>query len=175
MNRIFTAVLGVLAGAAANAEVIQVSPHGFTVQYREEVQATPVQTWAAIAQLPRWWNDGHTWSGKAANLSLDLTAGGCWCERWGEGQSVMHGQVLQVQPGRVLRVAAKLGPLLEMPMDGVFTLVTSAQDGKTMLRLSYRVGGPPDAALDKLAPAVDRVLGEQFKRLKLLAETGKPD
>jgi len=27
--------------------------------------------WKAIVQLPRWWNDVHTYSGKASNLSLD--------------------------------------------------------------------------------------------------------
>jgi hypothetical protein len=41
--------------------------------------------------------------------------------------------------------------------------------------LTYRVSGPSDAGLDKLAPVVDRVIGEQYKRLKSLAETGKPE
>ena len=129
-------------------------------------------------QLPRWWSDAHTWSGKAANLSLDAQAGGCWCERWddrGSAASVQHAQVLMVLPGRALRLRGNLGPLQALPVDGVLDIVTSAQDGKTMLRLSYRVGGPADAGLEQMASAVDRVLGEQFKRLKALVETGRVD
>lgn len=177
MNRVLSSIAAGLAllTSGAMAETSQVSASGFTASYREEIQATPEAAWRAITQLPRWWLDAHTWSGKAANLSLDLQAGGCWCERWGDGASAMHGQVLMVQPGRVLRLAARLGPLMELPVEGVLTLVTSAQDGKTFLRVTYRVGGPPDAALDKLAPAVDQVLGLQYRRLKKMAETGSPE
>ena len=38
-------------------------------------------------------------------------------------------------------------------------------EGKTLVRLTYRVAGAPDAGLDKLAPAVDQVLADQFQRL----------
>ena len=159
----------------ALAETSQVSPTGFISTFREEVRATPDEVWKTIVQLPRWWNDQHTWSGKAANMSLDLQAGGCWCERWGDGQSVMHGQVVMVQPGRVIRLFANLGPLQDLATRGVLNIVTSAQDGKTFLRMSYRVSGDADAGLDKLAPVVDKVMGEQYRRLKAMAETGKPD
>jgi hypothetical protein len=108
-------------------------------------------------------------------MSLDLAAGACWCERWGEGCSMQHGQVLMVQPGRVIRLRADLGPLQDLAVNGVLTIVTSAQDGKTFLRLTYRVAGSADAGLEKLAPAVDQVLAEQYRRLKTMAETGKPD
>ncbi len=104
-------------------------------------------------QLPRWWSGAHTYSGDAANLSLDAQAGGCWCERWGDGNSVQHGQVVLVQPGRTLRVVANLGPLQELPVNGVLTFTIAMQETKTILRLTYRVSGAPDAGLDKLAPA----------------------
>jgi hypothetical protein len=108
-------------------------------------------------------------------MSLDLQAGGCWCERWGDGQSVQHGSVILVQPGRVIRLAAALGPLQELATSGVLTIVTTAQDGKTFLRMTYRVAGNADAGLEKLAPVVDQVIGTQYRRLKALAETGKAD
>jgi uncharacterized protein YndB with AHSA1/START domain len=121
--------------------------------------------WQAISQLPQWWNDQHTWSGKASNMVLELHAGGCWCERWGEGRSVLHGQVVWVQPGLAVRLSAALGPLQELGVAGVLTLVTSQQEGKTFLRMTYRVSGAPEAGLEKLAPAVDHVLADQFQRL----------
>ena len=161
--------------APVSAETSGVSATGFTSSFREELSVSPDAAWQAIVQLPRWWSDAHTWSGRAANMSLDLQAGGCWCERWGEGHSSQHGQVVLVQPGRVLRLQASLGPLQELPVAGVLTIVTSVQDGKTALRMSYRVGGPADAGLDKLAPLVDQVIGAQFKRLKTLAETGRAE
>ena len=161
-------------GAPAAAETSNVSPTGFVSTFREEVKATTEDAWKATLQLPRWWSDAHTYSGKASNLSLDATAGGCWCERWGEGNSVQHGQVMLVQPGRVIRMNASLGPLQELAVNGVLTIVTSAQDGKTFLRMTYRVTGNADAGLDKLAPVVDQVIGAQYRRLKLLAETGTP-
>ena len=170
------AMISMFAAAAlpAAAETSAVWRTGFTTSFRAQVNATPAAVYQAMTRLPRWWNSQHTWSGQASNMSLDLAAGGCWCERWGAGQSVMHGQVALVQPGRVISLLAQLGPLLELPVSGVLTIVTSAQDGKTFFRITYRVSGPPDAGLEALAPAVDRVIGEQFGRLKAYAETGRP-
>ena len=179
MNRLASRLALLLAAivsvSAAQGETSQVSANGFTSSFREEVKAGPDAAWQAIAELPRWWSDPHTWSGTASNMTLELRAGGCWCESWGGGQSVQHGQVLLVQPGRVIRLAAALGPLQELPAQGVLTIVTGAQEGKTVLRMTYRVGGPSDIGLDKLAPAVDQVMGQQFRRLKSLIETGKPE
>ena len=159
----------------ALADTSAVSATGFISSFREEVKGTPDEVWKAITHLPRWWSSEHTWSGQAANMSVDLAAGGCWCERWGEGRSVQHGRVLMVEPGRVLRFDASLGPLQELAARGVLTIVTSAQEGKTFLRMTYRVVGPADAGMDKLAPVVDQVMAAQYRRLKLLAETGKPE
>jgi uncharacterized protein YndB with AHSA1/START domain len=164
-----------LFGAPVAAETSNVSPTGFTATFREEVKAAPEDVWKAVLQLPRWWSDAHTYSGKASNLSLDAVAGGCWCERWGEGNAAQHGQVVLVQAGRVIRMNASLGPLQELAVKGVLTIVTSAQDGKTFLRITYRVAGNADAGLEKLAPVVDQVIGVQYRRLKALAQTGTPE
>jgi uncharacterized protein YndB with AHSA1/START domain len=177
MKRAFGIVLRLLAALStpALAETSNVSPTGFVASFREEVKAAPDDVWKAIVALPRWWNNEHTWSGQASNMSLDPQAGGCWCERWGGGQSVQHGRVVLVQRGRVIRLDASLGPLQELAVNGVLTIATSAQDGKTFLRVTYRVAGNADTGLEKLAPAVDQVLAIQYRRLTLLAETGKPE
>ena len=174
LQRLAPAAL-LLASAWAHGEAINVSATGFTSQHREEVKASSDDVWKALVQLPRWWNSSHTYSGQASNLSLDAQAGGCWCERWGDGQSVQHGTVVLAMPGRVLRVLGNLGPLQDLPVQGVLTFAITTQDGKTTLRMTYRVAGPADAGLEKLAPVVDRVIGEQYKRLKTMAETGKPE
>ena len=169
-----TLALG-MAATAAHAETSNVSGSGFTVTHSFVVAAEPEQVWQAFTQLPRWWNSAHSWSGQSSNMSLDVAAGGCWCERWGTGQSAMHGRVLLALPGSVLRLQAWLGPLQEMPVSGVLTFGTAKRDGQTRLRVTYRVAGAADAGLDKLAAPVDEVIGEQVKRLKAFVETGKPE
>jgi hypothetical protein len=166
--------------APAQADTTAVSGSGFTSSFRAEIKAAPGAAWAAVVQLPRWWNSAHTYSGNAANLSLDAQAGGCMCERWrdaaGASHSVQHAQVVLAQEGRVLRLNGGFGPLQDLAVVGVLTIVTSAGAGadadKHFLRMTYRVAGGADAGLDKLAPAVDGVISEQFKRLKSLIETG---
>jgi uncharacterized protein YndB with AHSA1/START domain len=172
---LFAAAATALAGGAAQAEASNVSASGFFIQHRSQVQATPAQVWQALAQVGRWWNSQHSWSGQAANMSIDLNAGGCFCERWAGGHSVMHGQVVFVQSGSVLRLNANLGPLQELGTSGVLTFVIGVTEGKTQLRVSYRVWGVPDLALDKLAAPVDGMIGEQVSRLVKFIETGKAD
>lgn len=170
----------VLATPAARADTTAVSGSGFTSSFRAQIKTAPAQAWATIVQLPRWWNPSHTYSGNAGNLSLDAQAGGCMCERWrdaaGAAHSVQHAQVVLAQEGRVLRLNGALGPLQDMAVVGVLTIVsamgTGAEAGQHFLRMTYRVAGGAEAGLDKLAPAVDAVIGEQFKRLKSMIETG---
>jgi uncharacterized protein YndB with AHSA1/START domain len=169
-----------LITSPAHADTSAVSSSGFTSSFRSEIKSPPAQAWASIVQLPRWWNSAHTYSGNASNLSLDAQAGGCMCERWrdaaGVSHSVQHAQVVMAQEGRVLRLNGGFGPLQDMAVVGVLTIVVSpgqgAEAGQNFLRMTYRVGGGAEAGLDKLAPVVDGVIGEQFKRLKSLIETG---
>lgn len=167
-------LLAIAPATSVRADVVRSAPTGFEVSTRHEVAATTAQVYEALTQLPRWWSSPHTFSGSAANMSLDLQAGGCWCERWGSA-SVMHGQVLAVLPGTMVRLNAWLGPLQDRAVAGVFTMVTSAQDGVVRLRLTYRVSGAEAAELDQLAPSVDQVLTVQTQRLLKFIATGKPE
>jgi len=44
----------------------------------------------------------------------------------------------------------------------------------TVLTMTYVVSGASASALDKIAPPVNEVLGEQFGRLVRFIQTGKP-
>jgi len=170
------AITALSAGAAlpAHAETSGVSPAGFTVTLGRDIKAPPHQVFTALGQVGSWWTGAHTWSGKASNLSLALDAGGCFCERW-EGNSVMHGQVIMLKPDSMVRLQTSLGPLQAMAVNGVLTIQEQGKDGGTALKLTYKVVGNSDSALDQLAPAVEGVLNEQLKRLALFVETGRPD
>jgi uncharacterized protein YndB with AHSA1/START domain len=160
------ALLSALGAAPSRGEVVQAAPGSFEVRFEGAVAATPAVAFQAMTELPRWWSPAHTWSGDAGNMRLDAVAGGCWCEAWGDGASVQHARVLSVLPGRMLLLRGSLGPLQDLPVTGLLKLQTQVQDGQTRLHLSYRVGGPGELALQKWAPVVDGVIGEQFQRLR---------
>ena len=164
--------MAALVGSAA-AATSEVSASGFLVTLRQEVKAPPQRVYEAIANVGKWWNPEHTWSGIAANLSLSAQASGCFCERW-DGNSVEHGRVVFAAMDRMLRLRAALGPLQAMAVDGVLTFALSEKDGKTALQLTYRVSGNEAAKLQDIAGPVDGVLAEQLQRLVAYAETGKP-
>jgi hypothetical protein len=75
---------------------------------------------------------------------------------------------------KLLRVQTALGPLQGKAVTGVLTFQLKPEQESTLLTLSYRVNGSAASALDKDAPVVDKVLGEQFARLARYIEKGKP-
>lgn len=159
--------------AEARAEVVDAQPNGFQVKHTAALNAPADKVYAALALPSRWWNKDHTWSGSAANLSLAPIAGGCFCEKLPNGGSVMHMTVVYAQPGQGLRLSGALGPLQMSGATGHLAWTLAEKDGRTTLTQTYDVGGYMTGGLDKIAPVVDQVLGEQFDRLKVYVETGK--
>ena len=113
------------------AEVKSVTSNGFEVAETVTVQASTERVFAALGEVSRWWSSSHTFSRDAANLSLDLKAGGCFCERLKDGGSVEHLLVVYAAPGAGLRLRGALGPL---QMEGV--------DGTLAWTLNRRKGAP---------------------------------
>lgn len=171
-----SAILLLLVSAAGQAAVKQSSPDGFIVEHRLHIAATPAQAWTTLAQPARWWPKEHTRSGDAANLSLDLTLGGCFCERWKDG-GAEHGRVIMLKRNELVRLNAALGPLQDMAISGVLSVALAAKDEGSEATVTYRVSGTPAHALDKIAPVVDQVIGLQFggwAALDVAGETKKP-
>ncbi|MGH8030341.1 MAG: hypothetical protein ACREO3_10445 [Arenimonas sp.] len=154
-----------LAASPAFASVESATADGFLVRHEVMVPVDSKTAFAELVHPEHWWNDAHTWSGSAANLSLDPRAGGCWCERWAKGEAE-HGVVIRVVRDESLRVRAAFGPLQDMALNGVFDLTLSHVEGGTKIVATYRINGPASANLDKLAAPVDGVIGEQVERLR---------
>jgi uncharacterized protein YndB with AHSA1/START domain len=163
------ACCAILSASTAFAEVKAVGPDGFLSQHVLAIQAPAPRVWAALGTVGAWWNPAHSWSRSAANLSIDLTAGGCFCERWPDG-AVEHGRVIMARPNQVLRLAAPLGPLQELGVNAILTWMLTQDGDATRLTVTYRVSGDSLHALAALAPAVDGVIGEQAARLKAFVE-----
>lgn len=161
------------AGPAA-ARVVEAQPDAIEVSNSTAIAAPPDKVWAALTQPKLWWDSAHTWSQSAANLSLDARAGGCLCEALPGGGSVLHQTVIFADPGKTLRLRGPLGPLQGMAVDGPLTWSIKAEGSGSVLTQTYAISGHNPGGLDKLAPIVDGVLGQQLMRLKRYVETGAP-
>jgi uncharacterized protein YndB with AHSA1/START domain len=158
-----------LAGSAA-AEVKSVVPSGFEVVETMTIHAPPEQIYAALGKIGQWWSSSHTFSRDASNLSLDLKAGGCFCERLKDGGSVQHLIVVYAAPGEGLRLRGALGPLQMEGVDGTLAWALKPSEGGTNVTQSYVVGGYIRSGMDNWAPKVDGVLHEQLDRLRRFIE-----
>lgn len=151
------------AASPGIAAVKSATPAGFEVESRATVRATPAEAYAALGRIGRWWNSDHTYSGDAANLTLDLKAGGCMCEAIpADGGSIEHMRVVYARPGAALRLQGGLGPLQGEAVSGTLTWTLTPAAGGTEIVQTYIVGGNVRGGADKLAPLVDQVLAEQF-------------
>lgn len=158
----------------ARAEIRQAAADGFFLAWSAPLPVATDKAWRDLIQVEKWWDDEHTWSGKAANLSLKAEAGGCLCERW-LGGSAEHGRVLMALPGKLLRLDTALGPLQEFALKGVLNVWLREDDyGKARIDMEYRVNGSSTSGLDQFAPQVEDVLGAQFSRLLRFIASGDP-
>jgi hypothetical protein len=163
------------APALCRAEVTASGPTGFVLKIETPIAAAPADVYGHFLKIGQWWSDEHTYSGKAANMSIENIPGGCFCETLPAGGFVRHGAVEYSVPGKSLRLSTALGPLQEMGAFGLMSLRFQADGTKTRLVMIYTVTAyEPTNGYANIAPAVNGVINEQLLRLKRLAETGKP-
>jgi hypothetical protein len=177
MRTAITFAAGYLAFASpAFADVKASSDTGFNVVHIASVKASPDEIWKRLIAPKDWWNKSHSWSGSTDGFYIDAQANGCFCELFQEkgadGKvktvgSVEHMRVIFAQPGKVLRMQGGLGPLQSEAVTGTLTVAMEpSKDGQaTKISFSYVVGGYMRYKVSEIAPAVDTVLGDQFRRL----------
>jgi len=159
-----------ISAQPAMAEVAASSEAGFVSHNEVLVDAAPAAAWAAMTQPSQWWNGAHTYSGDAANMTIDVRAGGCFCEAvpgpgGALGGVVEHMRVVHVAPGSMLRLSGGLGPLQSEAVTGVLTMTIAADGEGAKISWDYVVGGYMRASMREMAPLVDQVVGEQLLRL----------
>jgi len=162
-----------LSAAPAAADVVNASPNGFEVRHTVNLVVKPEIAFQAFGNVAAWWNPEHTYSGSSANLSLALTPGGCFCERFPKGGGVEHMRVTFLDPGKHLVLTGALGPLLYEATTGVLDVQVKSTAGGSQMVFDYRAAGFYKGGADKLAPIVDQVLADQFKRYRAFA-TARP-
>lgn len=163
----FACAVAIAAATPAVAEVT-LADHGFVTSNIAEVSASPDEVWAALIEPSRYWSGDHSWSGDAANFSLEPVGGGCFCENWGEGNSVEHMRVVMVRPNAMLRLSGALGPLQSEGLAGALTWQLDATESGTRITQTMSVGGHMQFDRETFAPVVDSVVREQLDRLVAL-------
>lgn len=158
--------IALLCSSPSNAKVVDQSDAGFTVAHTAQVAATPADVWKMLRMPQSWWSKDHSWSGDAANFWLDPQAGGCFCEKLpdtGSGVgSVQHARILFSKPGQLLRLSGAFGPLQGEALNGTLTIQIKETSTGSALRFDYVVGGYMRFKVADIAPAVDKVIGEQL-------------
>ena len=157
----------IVSALPLRAEVTDSAAGGFTVKTVTPIAAPPRRVYdVVVREFPKWWDAGHSFSGKSYNLSMSDQVGGGFHEKLGDEGFVRHLSVVYADPGKLLRLTGALGPLQEMAVTGTLSLTFDETEAGTSLVAVYRVGGYYPPGLDTVAGAVDGVISEQFKRLK---------
>lgn len=170
------AMIAALAAVSpATAAVKGAAANGFEVESKIVAPVSPAVAYAMLGRPGEWWDPEHTYSHDARDLSLDLQAGGCFCERLSRsGGSVEHMRVVYAQPGAALRLTGGLGPLQGEGAAGSLTFTLKPVPQGTEISLDYIVGGYWRENAVTLAPIVDQVLAGQLERLRRRLATGAP-
>lgn len=161
--------------APVAAEVTESSADHFVTRNTATVKAAPKAAWLTLIEPGSWWDDQHTWSGSATNMSLVPQGGGCFCERIPENDgasevglagSAQHMTVVMAEPMKVLRMRGALGPLQSEPVDGVLTVTMQpVKDGGTKIVWEYVVAGHLRYPAETISKAVDGVMSQQLGHL----------
>lgn len=174
------AICGLILGVVppAHAAVTSIKEVGFSVENSVEIAAEARGVYRLIAMPGRWWSSDHSYSGNAANLSLEPRAGGCFCERLptrdGPPGSVEHARVILALPNRQLRLSGAQGPLQAEAVTGTLDITITPAKSGVRITMGYVVGGYMRMAAASVAPMVDKVLAQQLARLKRVGEAGRP-
>ena len=159
--------IALMVGSAANADVTGSGENGFSIHHTIALDASPAAAYRAVTEeLGNWWIADHTWSGDAANLSIDARAGGCFCEKLADGGSMQHMLITWAQPGKEIRMTGGLGPLQMMGVHGGMQWRFEPTEEGSILEFNYVVTGFSPDGLAALAPIVDTVQGQQLEALR---------
>ncbi len=153
--------------------VVDKTPNGFTVKETIKVAAAPAEAYRLLTEPGKWWENAHTYSGSAKNMTIAAKAGGCFCEKVGTGE-VQHMTVVFAVPGQMLRLTGGLGPLQSAGVSGSLSFELKPSGTGSEIAMTYSVGGYMQGSLSNFADPVDGVLHAQLASYQKLMESLYP-
>ena len=169
--RVVVLVLSLCFSVPGMAEVTAAGPGGFNLKLVGHSKSSPEQAYEAFGAIEKWWDASHSYSGEAANLSLNLEPGGMFFETLPGGGFVEHLSVVHTNPGKEVRLLGGLGPLQAMGLHGALTMQFKPHEKGCEIVMLYNVSGYSAQGLEGLAAIVDRVQAGQLERLVAYADT----
>lgn len=169
LRSLIAAAVLALSTTPAAAEVIARTADSFTLRYAAGAEIAPEDIPGALKDLPKWWDPAHTYSGSAANLSLDLTPGGCWCEKLADGTDFDHGRTVAAEADRFV-FNAPFGPLRGKTTRAELTVTWPGADRGWTPTWTMVVEGP---GIGAMADGVDAVMGAGYQRWLHYLEYGE--
>lgn len=157
------------AATPVSAEVIARTADSFTLRYQSAMETTPEDILSSMTLVGEWWDGAHSYSGDAKNITIDMTVGGCWCEKLADGTDFRHATVLAIEPDR-LAFNAPFGPLNGKATRADFTVAWPGDNKGWMVTWVMVIEGP---GLGAYADAVDGVMGAGFGRFTRYLEYGE--
>ena len=160
-----------LMSQGALADVVAAGSGGFSLRIETASKASVDESYDAFLEIGRWWDPAHSYSGDAANMSLDISPGGVFLEKLDSGGFVKHLELVYLNPGKEIRFLGGLGPLQPMGLHGAMTVQFEATDSGSKTIMLYNVSGFSAQGLEMLAPIVDKVQAGQMARHAAYAES----
>ena len=115
--------------------------HSFEIHQEVILNASRDQVWAALtSEIGKWW--AYRVGAEGSSISLDARLGGRFEERWGDGNGVIWGEVVDLRKGERLRLRGNLGMGGAGSNDYVYDL--EEKDGKTLVKLAHHAVGYRD-------------------------------
>lgn len=158
-----------LIATPASAEVVERSADHFVLRYVTTLETTTDDLAVSLAEIGKWWNPAHTYSGDSRNLNLELDPGTCFCEAMPDGSAFEHGAVYEYDPGTGVLIHAALGPLRGKAEVYDWSFGWTGANRGTEVVMTYVVRGP---GLGAWADGVDGVMQDQFSRFVRYVEYG---
>jgi len=173
MLRHVIALAVLLSASPLLAHVQETSDNGFVLRHGIDVPRSAAESWETLIKPAQWWKPEASYSGDAANLTLDPRAGGCFCEivlNTGladapPGVSAEHMRVVYVQKPSALRMSGAIGPLQAGAGQGTLTIYLRPRGDGTRILWEYVYGGFLRGDARALAQSTDLMLGAQLLRL----------
>ncbi|MBW8303021.1 MAG: hypothetical protein K0M78_03580 [Brevundimonas sp.] len=169
LKSLIAALVLALSAAPAAAEVVVRTADSFILRYEMAAEIDPADIPGALENVGRWWDGAHTFSGDAANITIDLSPGGCWCERLADGTAFDHGRTVSMSEEQIV-FDAPFGPLRGKAAKAVLTMTWPSPHGVRSQTWEMVVEGP---GLGAMADAVDGGVGDGFQRWVRNLEPGE--
>lgn len=164
MKMISVIALAFAGFGTLSGEVKDSGEYFFKLSYSADVPVKTDRVFMRFADIHRWWDPAHTYTGDADKYRFDLKKMALVEQL--NGGFVRHMEILYWDGQKRAVLSGGLGPLQTQSVNAVMEWTFSeADNSSSRILMNYRVYGSLEGEVSKWAEIVDSVLAHQFDRL----------